>query len=284
MKYFISTLNFSPDSRERISDVIPVMVENKIKNIELSSFHPFENNLEYKLVRYADEYDLNILLHNFSPPEKNGFLLNLCDRETIFREKTRDFIIERINLTKKLGMDYYSFHAGFTVDYNIGVHEYKHKMDKKKALDLFIHELGKIMDVADDEKIHIGIENHVCIRENKDNLILYDIEDFEYLFDEIKSDYLHLHLDTGHLKVTSSEQGVNKKDFVEKFADHIYAAHVHDNTGMKVDCHAPFNHDFWFNEEYFKKLNKLNYLVLETKTYGDMKLINYMKDFFKKMK
>lgn len=282
MKYFISTLNFSPDSRERISDVIPIMVEKKIRNIEISSFHPFENNLDDKLVRYADEYDLNILLHNFSPPEKNGFLLNLCDREQIFREKTREFIIHRVKLTKSLGMDYYSFHAGFTVDYKTGVHEYKDNMDKKKALDLFIHELGKIMDVADDEKIHIGIENHVCIKENTNNLILYDSNDFEYLFNEIQSNYLHLHLDTGHIKVTSNEQGVNKKEFIDKFSNKIYGAHIHDNTGMKVDCHAPFGKDFWFDEKYFKKLSKIKYLILETKTYGDMKLIKSMKDFFKK--
>jgi len=277
MKFFISTLNFSTDARKKISDVLTLMVDEGISNMEISSFHPFESNIEDKLIRFIYKFDVELLLHNFSPPAKEGFLLNLCDQEIIFRKRAKDFIKKRISLTKKLNMDYFSFHGGFRVNYKQGIHEYSDRLSRDEALDLFIDELKEIMTFAEKEKVHIGVENHVSIRENTENLLLYEVEDYKYLFDKIKSDFLHLHLDLGHLKITAKENKYDRDKFIEQLGDKIMAMHVHDNTGIKVDCHAPFNSDFWFGKEQFRHLKNLKYCILETKTYGDMDLINDMK-------
>ena len=65
MKYFISTLNFSPLVKEKITDIIPRMIEGGIKHIELSSFHPSEDDLDNKLIRFANQYNIEFLPHNF---------------------------------------------------------------------------------------------------------------------------------------------------------------------------------------------------------------------------
>jgi len=271
MKYFISTINFAPEMKEKISDVIPKMIDNGIKNIEISSLHPYEKDLD------LTKYNANILIHNFAPPIKEDLLINLCSPKN--SEKVKEFIKERILLTKKLGQNYYSFHAGFRVDYLTALHDYKDALTREQAMDKFVLELKDILKFSEKEKVHIGIENHCCIKENKNNLILYNISDWDELFSRIDSRYLHLHLDIGHLKISSNEHDFCEKKFLEMFGSKVIATHVHDNTGHKVDCHAPFGGDFWFNEDHWRKLNNLEYVILETKSVGDMNYINYMIDF-----
>jgi len=279
MKYFVSTLNFSSIQREKISTVLPRMVNSDIKNVEISSFHPYEKNLDEILLDYVEKNNLNILLHNFSPPSEDNFFLNLSDENKTKREKTKDFIKERIKLTKKLGSDYYSFHAGFRVDYVIGIHEYESRISDELAISLFIKELKEIVNFAEKEKIHIGVENHVAILENKDNMILYGLENWKKIFKEIETEYLHLHLDLGHLKITSKEHSFDYNKFLELFGDKVIGMHVHDNTDTKVDSHEPFKGKYWFGKEQFKHLKNLKYIILETKTNGNTKLIKQMIDY-----
>lgn len=272
MKYFVSTVNFSPFKKRKISDVIPEIIDKGIKNIEISSLHPYEKNL------YLTKYNANILIHNFAPPLKDDLLINLCSPKN--SERVKNFIKERILLTKKLGNNYYSFHAGFRVDYLRAFHNYKNVLSRKKAMDVFVERLKDILVFAEKQKVHIGVENHVCIKENMNNLILYDINDWDELFRRVKSEYLHLHLDLGHLKISSNEHNFCAIQFIEMFGDKVLAVHVHENTGYKIDCHAPFD-NFWVTKNNWRYLNNLEYVILETKTVGDIDLINNMIDILK---
>jgi sugar phosphate isomerase/epimerase len=283
MNYFISTLNFSSDSRNKISDTIPAMIAKGIRNIEISSLHPFEEHIEEKLLGFVQDNQVNILLHNFAPPTRESFLINLCDKEEKERKHVSDFIKERIVLTKKLHMDYYSFHAGFRVRYQRGIHEYSSRLSHKEAVRIFIEEVRDLVKFAEHHKVHLGVENHVTIKENIDNLLLYSKDDFETLFHEIDSKYLHLHLDLGHLKISSYENKFDKNEFIKHLGDKIYAMHVHDNTGIKVDCHAPFSENFWFGKDHLASLPNIKYLIFETKTYGNMELLGQMKGYMQKL-
>lgn len=283
MNYFISTLNFSSDIRNGISHTISEMIAKGIRNIEVSSLHPYEEHIEEKLLEFVQKDQANILLHNFAPPSQDSLLINLCDSQEEKRKRVSDFIKERIILTKKLNMDYYSFHAGFRVNYQRGIHEYSSRLGHKEALAIFIDELRDLLSIAEKNKVHLGVENHVTIQENVDNLLLYSKEDFETLFHELDSKYLHLHLDLGHLKISSYENKFDRTDFIKRFGDKVYAMHVHDNTGIKVDCHAPFSENFWFEAEHLTSLINLKYLIFETKTYGNMDLIGQMERYMQKL-
>jgi sugar phosphate isomerase/epimerase len=276
MKYFLSTQNFSPDSRRSIPDTVQDMLDEGITQVEISSLHPYESHVREKLQGFQTNYNAVFLLHNFAPAAKESFLVNLSDIEPIFRKRSREFIKERILLTKELGMDYFSFHAGFCVNYKQGIHEYDDRLGHDEAMDVFIDELKDIVSFASDHGVHLGVENHVCIWENTDNLLLFEKTDFQQLFEAISSKYLHLHLDLGHLKVTANEQGFDREEFLSVLGDKVMAMHVHDNTGVKVDCHAPFTTDFWFKKQHFQYLTNIKYVILETKTYGDMDLIRQM--------
>jgi sugar phosphate isomerase/epimerase len=281
MKYFISTINFSPETKEKISDILPRMVNKGIKNIEISSLHPYEEGFEH-LIEYSHKHGLNLLLHNYAPPARESFLLNLCSKNDFMRNRASNFIKDRIEFTKKLNMDYFSFHAGFRVNYMKGVHEYKTRISDEQAMKLFTKELQEIIAFAEEKKVHIGIENHVAIIENKDNLILYGINNWKKIFEIIDSKYFHLHLDLGHLKISAAEHNFNRDEFIELFGDKVIGMHIHDNTGVKIDCHAPFSNDFWFGREQIRYLKNLKYAILETKTFGNMPLIDQMINYIKK--
>jgi len=283
MKYYISTLNFSPDVNNRISTVLPKMVKKKIKNIEISSFHPYEEGIEKLIKEYSNDY--NILIHNFTPQPKKQFLLNLSDTNNDKRTLCREFIEDKIILSKDINSDYYSFHSGFRVNWKMHkyIYKYKHNTSRLKALGIFISEVNKILDVAESEKVHIGIENHNCIKERNEDLILYNIDDWEYLFNNISSNYLHLHLDLGHLKIASNQNGFDKYDFIKRFGDKIIGIHVNDNVGTKIDSHSPFDvNNFWFGSKQLQQMPHLRYCCLETITYEDMNLIKDMIEYLKR--
>ena len=273
MKYFVSTINFAPKMKEKISDVVPKMLNAGIKNIEISSFHPYEKDLDLK------KYKADILLHNFSPADNSDLLINLCSPK--HSGEVISFIKRRILLTKELGQDYYSFHAGFRTDKLGALGMQSNNLGKREAMDRMIQSMEEIIDFAEQHKVHIGVENHFCIKEMRNNLILYDLRDWDEFFTRLDSNYLHLHLDIGHLKVSSNENDFDPVEFLATLGHKVKAVHVNDNTGWKVDCHAPF-YDLWFSETYWRLLNNLEYVILETKSMCDMEIINDMIDYLEK--
>ena len=272
MKYFVSTQNFSVFKRRKISKVLPEMLNSGIKNIEIASLHPMEENLDEILLEYSEH--ANIILHNFVPNSYETFLVDLSG--TGETKKSMELVKNRMLLTKKLGMDYYSFHAGFRVKYIIGEHLYNERKSWDETMDSFVMNLKEILKFAEKLKIHIGVENHAAIYENRDNLILYDIKDWEHIFNQINSKYFHLHLDIGHLKMCACEFDFDPYEFIYKFADKVWMVHVHDNTGYKIDCHTPFGDDFWMTKHQWKHFKNMKYVSLETKSLGNMKLIDSM--------
>ena len=261
---FVSTINFIHNYKEdTISKVISHLKDDY--NIEISSGHKYEklpDDVIDDLSSWEKKYDKKILLHNFSPPDETNLLINLSNEENI--DNVKKFIKKRIDYTKKLGMDYYSFHAGYRVNFKFGVKKYKNILSKNNAMDFFLEELKDVLNYAERKNIKIGIENHVVEKQNKNYLLFGDKKDFQILFDNLKSRYLYLHLDFGHLNVSSKTLGFNKEDFVEEFSDKILAVHMNENNGLK-DEHKHIRKDSWFLD-LLKKIPNLEYCILETKT------------------
>lgn len=274
MRIYLSTLNFMTREQRKISDIVPIMLDAGITNIEISSGHPYEAGLEERMIDWCSE--AKILFHNYAPPSENNILLNLSSRIPSVREMTSDFIKERILLCKKLGIDYYSFHAGFCVEYEFGKKNYSNIMQRRDALDVYIKEFRDIADFSKRNGIHIGVENHVSRPDTQQFLFLDDIDDFAYFFNHLDSNHIHLHLDVGHLNVSSNTRSFSKQEFMKKFSDKIIAVHVHDNDGLSDD-HNPITNDSWFLPK-LQELNNLKHIILETKTKGNPELMDNMID------
>lgn len=264
MDYFISTVNFRDWFKDfKISTVLKNIKGNY--NLEICSGHPVEFNAEETLnmlIDWSKEYKKKVILHNFSPPETSNIVVNLSNSDEEKRKQVKQVLKNRIKYTRELGGDYYSFHAGYTTDYEFGKKNYTHHLSSKEAIRIFTEELIEIVEYAEKKNVNIGIENHNVEKSNKSNMILYSSHDFKFLFEEIKSNNLYLHLDVGHLKISSNTYGFDKIKFLEDFSDKIIAVHLSENDGL-LDQHRPFNQNSWFLP-HLKKLSKLKYITFET--------------------
>jgi len=264
MDYFISTVNFRDWFKDfKISTILKNIKGNY--NLEICSGHTVEFNIEETinmLMDWSKEYKKKFILHNFSPPEKSNIVVNLSSHDEKKRKQVTEFLKNRIKYTNELGRNYYSFHAGYTVDYEFGKKNYIHHISHEESVRIFIEELVEIARYAEKKNVNIGIENHNVEKNNKSNMIMYSPHDFKFLFDEIKSNNLYLHLDVGHLKISSNTYGFDKIKFLEDFSDKIIAVHLNENNGL-IDTHKPINQNSWFIP-HLKKLSKLNYITFET--------------------
>ena len=72
---FIST---SCIKNNKIRDSVQELAENGFQNIELSGGTKFYENFENDLLELKDRYKLNYRCHNYFPPPKKPFVLNLA--------------------------------------------------------------------------------------------------------------------------------------------------------------------------------------------------------------
>ena len=112
MTIYISTGSIKNKS---IQQSIDYLSENGIKNIELSGGQ-HDPDIFQKLKSYKNK--INFMLHNYFPPPKVPFTLNLATLNDEIFEQSRNHIVNSIRISSKLEIPYYSFHAGFLIDPN----------------------------------------------------------------------------------------------------------------------------------------------------------------------
>jgi len=264
MKVYFSTLNSSKIHTGGIREIIDDLASKNVRALEISSGHRYEKGFFKELVS-AKKRGMYIMLHNYSPPEPSGLLLNLSDPDKTMRERSVAFMQKSIDLTKKLGFNYYAIHGGFSgYNYKIGEDNTKNKfITKKLARKYFIDNLKKVVRRAEKQNINIGFENHVIEKGNEQQLITAGISEIAEVFETIKSNRLFLHLDVGHLNVTANTLKFNRLNFLKKFRNKIYATQISKNNGKK-DEHLPINKDLWILP-HLKTFQNLCYPILETK-------------------
>ena len=94
-------------------DVVKTLIDVGIKDIELSGTCYSKDNIKdlKQLLKFS-----NLQIHNYFPPPKKPFVLNLASMDEAIAQKTIDHIMYAIDVCKELNCKYYSFHAGFLCD------------------------------------------------------------------------------------------------------------------------------------------------------------------------
>ncbi len=221
----------------KIKDSVQKLVDNGFKNIELSGGTQYYDGFENDLLELKNKYDLNYVCHNYFPPPKEHFVLNLASLNDEIYTQTFNHIVKAIELTRLLGGGKFGFHAGFFIDIKvseIGKKISKNNLfDKEKSIQRFCKGYKKILDIMGD--IELYIENNVFSSTNfntyqGDNIFMLT-NSFEY--EELKNNInFNLLLDIAHLKVSAKTLGL---DFQEEFkklvaiSDYI---HISDNDAF----------------------------------------------------
>jgi len=221
-----------------IKESVSVLAKAGFRQIELSGGTEYYTDFEIDLLRLRDKYDLNYLLHNYFPPPKDHFVINLASLDRDIYARSIDHCKTAIELSKKLGGYKYAIHAGFLIDIRkeeIGSKiSFTNLNNSKKALQK-MKEAWEILNDTAGCKLELYLENNVYSKTNKKtflnrNPFLFSTyEGMLTLKDQIEFQPL---LDLAHLKVSSNILGLNFKDQIEQIIPFTDYLHLSGNDGF----------------------------------------------------
>lgn len=190
------------------------------------------------------------LIHNYFPPPREAFVLNLASGNDDIRQRSIDHISKAIKLSARIGAALYSIHAGFITDpTSFGTTSFVFPKlaspnEAPSAMDRFITAMKIVLDYAGRFRVGILVENNVCNRQSRGKLLLQTAKEFLMIFNVLCPSHLGVLLDTGHLNVSAHTLGFDRTTFVDEIAPYVRAIHVHDNNGT-VDAHQPIQPGCW---------------------------------------
>mgnify|MGYP001211023804 CR=1 FL=1 len=223
--------------KKKISKIVRFLVSKGFKNIELSGGSKYYNNIEEDLILLKKKYNLNLQLHNYFPPPKKDFVINLSSNNDKIFLNSIDHYKKSINLSKKLGSNKFALHAGYLIDPDVSELGKKLKkrifIKKNVGIKRFKEGFEILKDFAGKD-FEIYVENNVISKKNYKNFSLKN----PLLFTDFKS-YLELRkklnfkilLDVAHLKVSCNSLGLNFEEEFNKFIKHTNYLHISGNDG-----------------------------------------------------
>ena len=221
----------------KIKDSVQELAENDFQNIELSGGTEYYENFEDDLLELKDKYNLNYRCHNYFPPPKKPFVLNLASLNDETFQMSFDHLKKVVALSNRLGADKFAFHAGFFID--IKLNEIGKKLsldnlfDEKEAIERFCNAYSVIKKQA--KNVSLFIENNVFSKTNADTydgenpFMMTNFNEYKSLKEKIDFNLL---LDVAHLKVSAKTL---RLDWEEEFENMISVSsyiHVSDNDGL----------------------------------------------------
>jgi sugar phosphate isomerase/epimerase len=247
---------------KNIIKVLDEYEKAEIKQVELGSVH------EYFDINELKKYNFEFLIHNYFPPPKKPFNLNLASQNKDILKKSKDLVKQAIELCRKIESPLYTFHAGFTIDPpKLGMAFPKTGFSNREtAIKTYVKSVEEISDFAQSNGIKIAMEPNVVqkfnlIDEENKICLFAEIDEINKLFNLIKNNKLGILLDLGHTAVTSHWLNFDRDEFVEKCIGKVFAVHISNNDGLS-DQHKSLTKDCW----HISKLKKFKNvpIILET--------------------
>ncbi|GAB1536512.1 hypothetical protein ADMFC3_21430 [Geovibrio sp. ADMFC3] len=221
----------------KIGDSVEELASKGFRNIELSGGTEYYDGFEQDLLELKDKYNLNYLCHNYFPPPKEHFVLNLASLDDGIFNKSIEHLKKAVSLSAILGASKFGFHAGFFIDINTA--EIGRKISRKainnaeKALHRFIEGYNEILNYSKGVKLYL--ENNVfsganyATYEGENIFMLCCSEAYHELSKKISFNLL---LDVAHLKVSSQTLGLDFNEELNNMLTLSDYVHVSSNDGV----------------------------------------------------
>lgn len=227
-----------------IREAIEKLIGHGFLNIELSAGTEYYANIEEDLMRLKNKNKLNFLLHNYFPPHRKHFVINLASLDDAVYKKSLQCLKRSLELCKRLGVERFGFHAGFFMDIKtseLGKRISVHRLyDKTAAYERFCRGFAALK--KESGGIGLYLENNVLSPHIRKNLfpekpfMLTDYNDYRDLKRRIVFRPL---VDIAHLRVTSKVLRFDFKEQLKKFLPHTDYLHMSDGDGFN-DHHRAF--------------------------------------------
>jgi len=233
------------------------------KYVELSAPHPYQPKNEIiDMFNDFKKKGFNFSLHNYFPPPKKSFVLNVAaeDEQTI--NSCRDMVNLALELTESSGSKIYGVHAGYlskAVAKEDGMFEFDEEMySYSKALDRAVKFINEIAE-------NFKKKNKILIIENlfpsvaRESSLFCNIKQIEDLMSQVPKE-VGLLLDLGHLNISSNLMKFNREDFLdkylEKYGNKLHEVHISENNGVKDEHLALIKNSWQLNA--INKINKIS--------------------------
>jgi len=223
---------------ETICKSIQVLAEEGFLNLELSGGTSYYDGYKRDLLHLQDKYSLHYLVHNYFPPPKEGFVLNLASLNDDLYEMSFQHCKRAIWLCKMLGSKKYAVHAGFLIDFlpaEAGKKiSYRSMNDRHRALQRFCNAWKLLVEYAG-ESLTLYIENNVLSKTNAmtyrgDNpFLLTGVAGYNEIKDQLDFNLL---LDFAHLKVSCTSLELDFQNQAKTLLSLTDYYHVSGNDGL----------------------------------------------------
>ncbi len=261
--------------QKRIGPAIQELFDHGFPNIELSGGTEYYEGYENDIFELKEKYALNLLIHNYFPPAKEEFVLNLASLDDNIYNKSIEHFRQAIWLSEKIDAVRFGFHAGFFID--IKIDEIGKAIAKKergnieRALKRFCKGFLDLKKEAGDIKLYVenNVYSHLNFnRYGKNNpFMLTTANDYQALKKKVDFNLL---LDVAHLYVSAKTLGLDfEKEFEQLFVVTDYI-HLSDNDGFH-DQNIGFTH----GSNLFKKLSRYNFTgkTITIEIYSDLQAL-----------
>ena len=231
-------ISSSSSKKTNIIECIEEIYQHGYTNIELSGGTKYYEGIESDLLDIQQRLSINLLLHNYFPPPKNAFILNLASLNEEIFEQSMTHCKRAIDLSIQLGCTKYAVHAGFFID--IQLQEVGKKLTREKLFDIptatrkFCNAYNELKTYTKG-KLTLYLENNVISNDNYQTFnqvnpfLLTDFNSFMELQDHLDFDIL---LDLAHLKVSCNTLDYIFGDHLEKLITTTNYIHISDNDGL----------------------------------------------------
>ena len=223
---------------QKITQSVQELADEGYRNIELSGGTTFYERYVNDLIELKEKYDLRYLLHNYFPPPKESFMLNIASLNNELFEKSIEHCLNAINVCKVLGSKKYGVHAGFLIDFLPSEAGKKISLKKLNDRGAAIERLGqawKEIKSAASSEVDLYIENNVYSKTNHDTykgdnpFLLTDYESYIELSEKVSFKIL---LDLAHLKVSCNTLNLDFSTQSNNMIKNTDYLHVSGNNGL----------------------------------------------------
>jgi sugar phosphate isomerase/epimerase len=223
----------------RIDQTVKCLAEAGIREIELTGGSDWYADLEEGLFDLQKEFDLTFRCHNYFPPPKKHFVLNLASLDDEVWKMSKDHCQKALTLSGKMGAREYGVHAGFLIDIKLDelgkAVENRELFDRERALDRFAKTVEELNEFSSNLGLQLYMENNVINGRTLakfggiNPLLLCDSIAVTEMQKRVKFSLL---LDVAHLKVSCHSLNLDFEQELLKLAEKSDYLHISDNDGL----------------------------------------------------